>query len=245
VGAALESLIVKTAHAYLDSARMDARIRLPCYKSFDDLIDLERLKSLDAHVNERIERHQNERRDQKFSTGALTLAAAAPRITGSRMIYLNKSKRAYRYFDLEKADLWEPSEESREFGELMDFIKTLPFKRTSRILIMYDASGTAVTAHRDHPITRKCHEFIWFRTNTAKPFYVLNHRTGEKKYVETNSAWFDTCNQFHGVDARAGLSVSIRVDGTFTDELRARIPVPRYNAASTPSLWACIGDASS
>ena len=69
---------------------------------------------------------------------------------------------------------------------------------------------------------------------------MLNHRTGEKRYVESYSAWFDSVNQFHGSDARPGLSFSIRVDGVFTDEFRRRIPVPAANPASTPALWACL-----
>jgi hypothetical protein len=69
---------------------------------------------------------------------------------------------------------------------------------------------------------------------------MLNHRTGERLYVESYSAWFDTVNQFHGSDAMAGLSFSIRVDGIFTDEFRALIPTPPCNPASTPALWASL-----
>jgi hypothetical protein len=83
-----------------------------------------------------------------------------------------------------------------------------------------------------------CHDFVWFRTSLAKPFYMLNAQTHEKLYVKSYSAWFDTVNQFHGSDASPGLSFSLRVDGVFTDELRKRIPLPRSNAASTPALWA-------
>jgi hypothetical protein len=242
VRSAAEKLAVKALHGRVNHAKVDPRITFPCYKPFDDWIDVERLKSLDGYVMERVERHVQARRDDKFHTGPLTITAAAPKVAGSRIIYLSKSKRAFRYTDLNVADLWEPTEASVEFAQLMDFIRTLPFERTARMMIMYDASGSAVAAHRDHGAIRTCHEFVWFRTNKEKPFYMLNHRTGEKKYVESYSAWFDTCNQFHGADASGGLSVSIRVDGTFSDELRKRIPVPAYNAASTASLWACSED---
>lgn len=69
---------------------------------------------------------------------------------------------------------------------------------------------------------------------------MLNHQTNEKLYVESYSAWFDSVNQYHGSDAREGLSFSIRVDGVFTDEFRAKIPKPEINLASTPSFWACV-----
>jgi hypothetical protein len=140
---------------------------------------------------------------------------------------------------LDKIELWNPTEAAQEFSELMDFIATLPFKATGRILIMYDDSPRPVTAHRDHTETELCHEFIWFRTNLKKPFYMLNHKTGEKRYVESYSAWFDSVNQYHGSDTCDGLAFSIRVDGIFTDEFKRQIPRPEYNLSSTPAFWAC------
>ena len=55
----------------------------------------------------------------------------------------------------------------------------------------------------------------------------------------SHNTWFDTVNQFHGRDATGELAFSIRVDGVFDDEFRQRIPIPDYNRASMPSLWAC------
>ena len=104
---------------------------------------------------------------------------------------------------------------------------------------MYDDIDRPVTAHRDHTDVDVCHEFIWFRSNLRKPFYMLNQHTNEKLYVASYSAWFDTVNQFHGTDACPGISFSIRVDGVFTDEFRKRIPVPAGNLAAAPALWAC------
>jgi hypothetical protein len=104
----------------------------------------------------------------------------------------------------------------------MEFIATLPFKATARMLIMYDPEGRAVTAHRDHISYDLCHEFIWFRTNLRKPFYMLNENTGEKQYVESHSAWFDSVNQFHGGDATGELAISIRVMVTSATTSRRR-----------------------
>jgi hypothetical protein len=218
----------------------DPRISYPCYKSLDEFIDVGRLKSLDSYVAERVARHAASRHDLRFYTGPHRLDDAAPELPGSRMIYLAQSSRPDNYYDLDKTELWGPAPAAAEFSELMDFISTLPFKATGRMLIMYDEAGRAVTAHRDHDDTETCHDFVWFRTNLRKPFYVLDQRTGEKLYVASYSAWFDTVNQFHGSDACDGLSVSIRVDGHFTDEFRRRIPSPAANPASTPALWACL-----
>lgn len=218
---------------------MDPRIKYPCYKSFDEFFDVQQLKSLDGYIRERIEHRLPARQDRQFYTGPFLLDASAPDRPGSRMIYLARSIKPDNYYDLNNAELWEPTEEASEFSLLMDFITTLPFAKTGRMLIMYDDSGRAVSAHRDHVSHDLCHEFVWFRTNLDKPFYMLNPDTGEKKYVESYSAWFDTVNQFHGADAQEGLAFSIRVDGVFTDEFRKRIPVPASNLASMPALWAC------
>jgi hypothetical protein len=155
------------------------------------------------------------------------------------MIYLSKSREPDDYYNLDRTELWEPSEELAEFAPLMDFIATLPFSATGRMLIMYDDSGRAVSAHKDHDSKELCHEFVWFRTNFAKPFYMLNPETGEKLYVGSHSAWFDTVNQFHGADTNGRLSISIRVDGVFTDEFRKRIPFPETNRSAAAALWAC------
>lgn len=237
-----DRLAIRRAHRSVERAKLDARIVYPCYKSFDEFVDLERLKSLDVYVTERVQKHLRTRNDEKFYTGDLTVTPTALKRPGSRIIYLTRAPRAVDYFGLERPELWEPTENVVEFSTLMEFIRTLPFKQTSRIMIRYDATGNPVTAHRDHSRTETCHDFVWFRTNLATPLYMLDRRNGRTRNVESYSAWFDTCNQFHGVAAGSGLSISIRVDGTFTDELRRRIPIPRYNLASTPALWACLDD---
>jgi hypothetical protein len=222
-------------------AKVDARISYPSYKSFDEFIDVDRLRSLDGYVTQRIKRRLNTRNeDVKFYTGPYRLENGAPARPGSRMIYLSFSERPDSYFDLDKTELWHPTVYANEFALLMDFISTLPFQATGRMLIMYDDTPRHVPAHRDHIETEVCHEFLWFRTNLKKPFYMLNQNTNEKKYVESFSAWFDSVNQYHGSDGADGLSFSIRVDGKFTDEFRARIPKPEINLASTPSYWAAL-----
>lgn len=210
----------------------------PCYKDLDPFIDVPRLRALDLYLRERIERRIAAARDLAFYTGPFLLDSGAPYLPGSRLIYLARSSEAENYYDLDRTDLWEPTAEAEEFAELMDFIATLPFKATGRMIIMYDDSGRAVSAHKDHDSPELCHEFVWFRTNFAKPFYMLNPESGEKLPVTSHSAWFDTVNQYHGADACGGLSFSIRVDGVFSDSFRSQIPFPDSNRASAAALWA-------
>jgi hypothetical protein len=211
----------------------------PSYKSFDQFIDVEWLKSLDGYVTERVRRHLEAEQDHQFFTGPFTLREESPVRPGTRMIYLSQSKLPDSYYDLDRTELWEPAPAAAEFPELMKFIRSLPFVATGRMLIMYDHIPRPVTPHRDHDVVEVCHEFVWFRTNLSKPFYMLDHRTGEKLYVDSYSAWFDTVNQFHGSDPCDGLTFSIRVDGHFTPEFKRLIPRPRTNPASAPALWAC------
>ena len=217
---------------------MTKPIHYPCYKDLDSFIDVERLRSLDRYVSERIERRVAAARDLAFYTGPFLLNEREAYLPGSRLVYLSRSIEKENYYDLDRTELWQRSEEADEFSELMDFIATLPFKATGRMIIMYDDSGRAVSAHKDHDSVDLCHEFIWFRTNFNKPFYMLNPESGEKLYVSSHSAWFDTVNQYHGADANGGLSISIRVDGIFSDEFRSRISFPPANRASAAALWA-------
>jgi hypothetical protein len=210
----------------------------PSYKNFDDYVDTAWLRSLDGYIRDRLERRMQTAKDLAFYTGPFLLDGRDPHLPGSRLVYLAQSEREQDYYDLDRSDLWHPTGETEEFSELMKFIATLPFKSTGRMIIMYDDSGRAVPAHRDHDSAELCHEFIWFRTNMDKPFYMLNPDSDEKLYVGSHTAWFDTVNQYHGADATGGLSFSIRVDGCFSDALRGEIPVEPNNPSASCSLWA-------
>jgi hypothetical protein len=222
--------------------KVDSRISYPSYKSLDAFIDVQRLRSLDSYLTERVERHIQAGSDDLF-LNEHTLRPDMPYQPGAREIWLTRTipGTPYDYLDLNKSSLWKPTAAAVEFSELMSFIETLPFSATGRILVIYDNRGVAVPAHRDHLETEICHDFIWFRTNLRKPFFMFNQRTEEKLYVESYSAWFDTVNQFHGSDPAHGLSFSIRVDGIFSDQFRKQIPRPAFNPASTPALWAATG----
>lgn len=232
-------LSLANTHMY-ETRNPAAAIKYPSYKALDDFIDVERLKSLDAYVTERLMKRRHYGADLKFYTGPFRLNDEAPERPGSRMVYLKQSSQPDSYFDLDKTELWLPAPASSEFSQLMDFIATLPFESTGRTLIMYDDSGHAVPAHRDHSEVEVCHEFIWFRTNLKKPFFMLDPRANEKQYVQSYTAWFDSVNQFHGSDESEGLTFSIRVDGVFTRDFRKLIPALETNRAATPSAWAQV-----
>ena len=207
--------------------------------SLDDFVDTARLRSLDGFIAGRIRQHIEAGRDSYF-LNQHRLEQSSSYQPGVREIWLSQLVEGtpYNYLDLDNPELWEPSLASLEFAPLMEFLATLPFAATGRMIIIYDDQGNAVPAHRDHTDNEICNEFIWMRTNFNKQFYVLNPQTGDQVYVQSHTAWFDTVGQYHGADASQGLSFSIRVDGIFTDEFRRQIPFPTHNRCSAPSLWA-------
>jgi hypothetical protein len=210
----------------------------PSYVDLDPHIDVDRLKALDGFVTERLSARLEAAGDLAFDTGPFLLGGDAPRLPGSRLVHLARTDAKDDYYALDRTELWRPAPEAEEFAPLMDFIATLPFAATGRMIIMYDFNGRAVPAHRDHDSPALCHEFVWFRTNLSKPLYMLNPASGERLEVRSHGAWFDTVNQYHGADAAPGLTFSIRVDGRFTDAFRAMIPIAAANPASAPALWA-------
>ena len=210
----------------------------PSYKAFDEFVDVGRLRSLDSYLTQKIRRHIANGSDD-FFVNQHVLEEGAPYAPGVREIWLKRTLPGtpYDYLDIDRTKLWRHTPEATEFTLLMEFIDTLPFESTGRILLIYDEGGNSVPAHRDHERVDICHDFIWFRTNLRKPFYLLNQFTAEKTYVDGYSAWFDTVNQYHGSDPADGLTFSFRVDGKFTQEFRQQIPYVEGNVASTPAVW--------
>jgi hypothetical protein len=217
---------------------MNLPVHYPCYVDLDAFIDVERLRSLDGYVRERLERRLHDARDLAFYTGPFLLDGRDSHLPGSRLVYLTQSEREQDYYDLDRTDLWHRTEDADLFAELMAFIATLPFEATGRIIVMYDDGGRPVSAHRDHDSADLCHEFVWFRTNLGKPFYMQDPASGEKLYVRSHAAWFDTVNQYHGADGTGGLSFSIRVDGRFNADFRRLVSFPEVNRAAAPAHWA-------
>lgn len=231
-----------------DQFQTELKIRYPSYKSMDEFIDVERLKSLENIILKTIKEfiknapHESALTPYfRFDTG-ITLKPWQPRINKTYSIFLAKNIGNYNYLDIGNEKKWEFTPFAEKMPELMSFIKTLPFKSTGRIMLMFDTGEHPVIPHRDHIKPDICNEFIWLRTNFNKKFYV--YHSGVKKYISGYSAWFDTVNQFHGAEPGKELNFSIRVDGIFNDEIRKLIPIPSINAASTPSLWATVEEES-
>jgi hypothetical protein len=93
----------------LDFDSVDPQITYPSYISFDEFIDVERLRSLDGYLRQRIRRHMVDQTDTKFYTGPYKLDSNVSDRPGSRMIYLAESELPDSYFDLDRTELWHPA----------------------------------------------------------------------------------------------------------------------------------------
>lgn len=190
--------------------------------SLDDYIDTERLRSMNSSLEEKLNRFLKEESDglRYFFAGDRLDPIGSIR-NGTRAIRLRGQVNG-GYREIHRADCWENSQLASEFPEIMKFVTTLPFTGFGRCMIIFDDGSIEEPPHRDHGDPGLTQEFIWFRTNLRKRFYIYDRHTYFKHYVESYSAWFDT-RHFHGTDPADGLSLSIRVDGVFTPDFRAAI----------------------
>jgi hypothetical protein len=228
---------------------VDNDIVYPSFVSFDQLIDIAKLKELDPVMTRAILAYDSDQQEPFIlPTGESTRLVNASKNSRSKAIMLTAlegdslSSASSDYFAQNDPSRWKITPAALQYFEpLMEFIKSLSiFKSTGRIFISYDVNQNPVIEHRDHENSDILHEFLWFRTNKDKPLYFEHPKYQARKYVDSYSAWFDTVNQFHGAEPamNSGLVFSIRVDGVFSDELRSIIPQPKINLASTPSKWA-------
>lgn len=108
-------------------------------------------------------------------------------------------------------------ENHKNFPELVDWIKRLPFLEIGRVLIFVTKQYMHSDIHydrRDDWMSGK-HHFIWFNPFKMKKFFFVNGY--EKEYVDTKAAFFTT-DRLHGCEPVPYTAYSIRVDGQLTKE---------------------------
>lgn len=93
-------------------------------------------------------------------------------------------------------------------------------------LITIDSNGHSFE-HRDPPLdpdntTSSPPEFIHFRPNVSRPFYVYDPVTKQKHYIATRAGWWNDSDT-HGGEVIMEPSYAVRVDGIFTDTFRNQI----------------------
>jgi hypothetical protein len=95
------------------------------------------------------------------------------------------------------------------------------FKHTGRILVYQNQIGHAVPTHRDYPINSYGHSahFVNIQLTTPnRPAFMYDEITKEKIYTSSRAYMFNE-SDCHGVDAETENHFTIRIDGTFQDNV--------------------------
>lgn len=113
------------------------------------------------------------------------------------------------------------TEASRNFPLLMDYVKTLPFKHIGRMLFFCTYPGAGVVCHRDaNMVSHKDHNINLFFTGGSRPSYVYDEISDSKIYLDNSArSYFFNNRDYHGVDPEPTFRYTLRIDGTFTDEI--------------------------
>lgn len=127
------------------------------------------------------------------------------------------------------------------FPRIKEFVEELPFSRLGIVTVFYNEHYVPLGHHRDfNYFPRESgnkpetfphrQELIWFRFDLTRPFYLfdLDEKQGivkKKVPVEGYSAFFNHHNWHGSFDANPYSSVTVKVEGQFTDEFRKQIGV--------------------
>lgn len=139
----------------------------------------------------------------------------------------NQRKEISGVFNKAKAEDCEWTENAKYFPSLVEFINKLPFAEIGRVMLFITEANNQTVPHYDSKAQsdRPNDDFIWFTTkpNTKKVF-VMDSHTKEKFYPEEGKklVWFNEMD-FHGTDPMPHMAFSIRIDGVFTPEVKAKL----------------------
>ena len=110
---------------------------------------------------------------------------------------------------------------AKYFPKLLEYIKTLPFKEIGRVMFFTTYPNAGVTIHRDSIVTEhKDHNINLFFDGGWRPSFIWDEKTKEKHYLPKGAkSYFFNNRDYHGVDPEPVFRYTVRIDGTFTDEL--------------------------
>jgi len=117
-------------------------------------------------------------------------------------------------------DQWKPAADN--FPELRTWTRSLPFVNINTVVFYMIEGLNPTVIHRDKFLSDdQTHgsEFIWFRITPGKDFFVYDHNNFVKHRVTSTSCFFNE-RDFHGASPTNSMSVSMKIWGNFTQELR-------------------------
>ena len=158
--------------------------------------------------------------------------------------YLKMSMGAYDpyiYYYLWEEGSWDDRSAKRKLtSEAVHFPNTVRWVE-SMVGELFESIGRVIFFHCEHDgipfehrdldakngidiIKPHCNEFIHFRPNTKKPFYVWDPISSNKYYINARAAFWND-NDWHGGDRILQQSYALRVDGKFSEEFRKRLGI--------------------
>lgn len=131
-------------------------------------------------------------------------------------LYLKKND-----FGKKTQDSGQWTESAKHFPLLKEYLKSLPFKTIGRVLFFTTYPQAGVAIHRDSIVAEHSdHNINLFFNGGWRPSFIWNEKTKQKHYLEKQStSYFFNNRDYHGVDPEPVFRYTLRVDGTFTDEL--------------------------
>jgi hypothetical protein len=131
-------------------------------------------------------------------------------------LYLKKND-----FGKKTDDIGQWTESAKYFPNLVKYIETLPFKTVGRVLFFTSYPQAGVVIHRDSVVAEhKDHNINLFFDGGWRPSFIWNEHKKEKVYLPNGSkSYFFNNRDYHGVDPEPVFRYTLRVDGTFTDEV--------------------------
>jgi hypothetical protein len=113
------------------------------------------------------------------------------------------------------------TENAKFFPKLIEYLDTLPFKEIGRVLFFTTYPKAGVATHRDSVVAEhKDHNINLFFDGGWRPSFIWDEKKKEKVYLENGArSYFFNNRDYHGVDPEPVFRYTLRIDGTFTDEL--------------------------
>jgi hypothetical protein len=131
-------------------------------------------------------------------------------------VYLKKND-----FKAKTNDLGQWTESAKYFPNIVKYLDTLPFKTIGRVLFFTTYPNAGVVTHRDSVVAEhQDHNINLFFSGGERPSFIWDEKKKEKIFLEKGArSYFFNNRDYHGVDPEPVFRYTLRVDGTFTDEL--------------------------
>jgi hypothetical protein len=131
-------------------------------------------------------------------------------------LYLKKND-----FKAKTKDLGQWTESAKYFPNIVKYLDTLPFKTIGRVLFFTTYPNAGVVTHRDSIVAEhQDHNINLFFSGGERSSFIWDEKKKEKVFLEKGArSYFFNNRDYHGVDPEPVFRYTLRVDGTFTDEL--------------------------